>query len=617
MNLKHIQIITIVFVLFITGCAKQSSPVGGPKDTEPPVALRSSPVNYSTNFKGKKFIVEFDEFIDLKNVNQELIVSPPLEKKPKVLMRGKKMVVTINNQLADSTTYNFNFFNSITDLNEGNVLENFQFEFSTGSSFDSIYLGGRLLGAFDCNPIENAYILLYRSYDDSIPRKTKPECVGKTNKDGYFIVPNMRDVPYYIFALKDMNNNMLFDLPNEAIAFCDSVFRPTFKPAEFTDTLRIIESISKNKKDTVFRDSIYTYTVMVTTIDDIKLNMFTEEHKIQYLHGIYRKQDRLCSIAFNSELDESFSFKLISDSTYNENWYQIEGEQPTDSVVFWITDSTIYKKDTIKIAVSYLMTDTVDYVRTDTLDFIFDSKQANKEKASKDKKKRGNNLLTKIIGEENTDNADKEEKRKESELKINHNMKEDFDLNQPVKLTMKYPIKHYSAENVKFVRKEEENEYEVDFTIEKDSVSDRIFNLKFSPKEASKYYVEIPEGSFTDIYGNTNDTLKTEFFTRGSEYYSSIIMNLSGVKNPNCILQLLNAKEKVLEEHKVTGNTTITINYLSPGTYKCKLIYDDNGNGVWDTGNYKERRQPEKVFYFGRNIETKSGWDMEYTWIVE
>ena len=184
------------------------------------------------------------------------------------------MVVTINNQLADSTTYNFNFFNSITDLNEGNVLENFQFEFSTGSSFDSIYLGGRLLSAFDCNPIENAYILLYRSYDDSIPRKTKPECVGKTNKDGYFIVPNMRDVPYYIFALKDMNNNMLFDLPNEAIAFCDSVFRPTFKPAEFTDTLHIIESISKNKKDTVFRDSIYTYTVMVTTIDDIKLNMF-------------------------------------------------------------------------------------------------------------------------------------------------------------------------------------------------------------------------------------------------------------------------------------------------------------------------------------------------------
>ena len=196
-------------------------------------------------------------------------------------------------------------------------------------------------------------------------------------------------------------------------------------------------------------------------------------------------------------------------------------------------------------------------------------------------------------------------------------MKEDFDLNQPVKLTMSYPIKHYSTENVKFVRKEEENEYQVDFTIEKDSVSDRIFNLKFSPKEAANYYVEIPEGSFTDIYGNTNDTLKKEFITRGSEYYSSIIMNLSGVKNPNSILQLLNSKEKVLEEHKVTGNTIITINYLAPGTYKCKLFYDENGNGVWDTGNYKEQRQPEKVFYFGRNIETKSGWDMEYTWIVE
>lgn len=617
MKLKYIQILLTVFVLFITGCAKQSSPTGGPKDIEPPVALRSSPVNYSTNFKGKKFIVEFDEFIDLKNVNQELVVSPPIEKKPKVLMRGKKMIVRINNELADSTTYNFNFFNSITDLNEGNVLENFQFEFSTCSTFDSIYMGGQLLNAFDRKPIENAYIMLYSKFEDSIPRKTKPECIGKTNKEGYFIVPNMRNIPYYVFALKDMNNNMLFDLPNEAIAFCDTAFQPSFEPIEVTDTLQIIESISRNKKDTVFRDSIHTYTMMVTTIDDIMLNMFKEEHKVQYLRANYRKTDRQCAIAFNSELDDNFSIQLISDSAYAEDWYLFEGNQHADSVVFWITDSTLFKKDTVEIAVSYLMTDTIDHVKTDTLYFCYDFSKHEKENNKKEKKKRGNNLMAKIIGEENTDNIEVEEVKKESDLKINHNLKESFDLNQPIKIITTYPIKSYSIENIKFVKKEEEKETNVDFTIKKDSISDRVFFVDFAESESSEYYFEIPEGSFTDIYGNINDTLKKKFTTQSSDYYSSIIMNIKGVKSDKCVLQLLDSKEKTLKEYQITGNTTITTDYLHPSKYKYKLFYDANGNGIWDTGNYSERRQPEKVFYFKNEIETKSGWDMEYTWIVE
>ena len=90
--------------------------------------------------------------------------------------------------------------------------------------------------------------MLYRNYDDSIPRMTKPECMGKTNKDGYFIVPNMRDVPYYIFALKDMNNNMLFDLPNEAIAFCDSVFRPTSNLPNSLTHCALLNQYRKTKK---------------------------------------------------------------------------------------------------------------------------------------------------------------------------------------------------------------------------------------------------------------------------------------------------------------------------------------------------------------------------------
>lgn len=616
--MKSVYIIAIsaAIILFTSSCAKQASPTGGPKDTEPPVPLRSMPINYATNYKGKKFIVEFDEFIDLKNVNQELIVSPPVEKKPKVVMRGKKMVVRINNELKDSTTYNFNFFNSITDLNEGNVLENFQFEFSTGETFDSTYLGGQLINSFNGKPIDGAYIMLYRQLDDSTPRTTKPECVGKTNKEGYFIVPNMRPIPYYIFALKDMNNNMLFDLPNESIAFSDSSFLPSFRPMEVEDTLHLIESISRNKKDTVFRDSIHRYTIMVTTIDDIKLNMFTEEFKIQYLHDIYRKTDRQCAIAFNTELDSEFKIQLLMDSTYNENWFLIEGSQPTDSVVFWITDTAIFKKDTIKMSVSYTMFDTINYVKTDTLNFIYDFARAAKVEKEKEKKGKGGKFLSKIIGDENTDNQPEEEVKKESELKIAHNIKQKHDLKQPIVLTTRYPIKNLNINSIKLSKIEDENETNVKFEVEKDSISERIFRINFETEEATDYKLIVPEGSFTDIYGNINDSLKTTFSTKTLDNYCSIIMNIKGVKNRS-IVQLLDSKEKALKEFSISADTTLTIEYLNANTYIFKLFYDENGNGVWDTGKYSEHRQPEKVFYYGETIEGKAGWDMEYTWIVE
>ena len=94
-------------------------------------------------------------------------------------------------------------------------------------------------------------------------------------------------------------------------------------------------------------------------------------------------------------------------------------------------------------------------------------------------------------------------------------------------------------------------------------------------------------------------------------------MNLVGLKCNNSVIQLLDPKEVVLREYNLKSDTTLTIDYLSPSKYILKLYYDENANGKWDTGKFSEHRQPERVFYFGETIETKSGWDMEYTWNVE
>lgn len=612
MRFRYKEVIFCLSLVLAFGCAKQSAPTGGPKDENPPVPLRSNPVNYSTNFKGKKFIVEFDEFIDLKNVSQELLVSPMLEKKPKVIMRGKKMVVKINNELQDSTTYNFNFFNSVTDLNENNVLENFQFEFSTGDTFDSTYVGGQIVDAFNGKPMKGVYIMLYRNMEDSTPRTQKPDCIGRTNDDGYFIVPNMKaGVPYHMFALKDLNNNKKFD-PNEEIAYLDSTVQPSFKPMEVTDTLRLIKKISRDRKDTTFYDSIHTYTIMVTTIDDISLNLFKEESHIQHMHDVYRHSQRQMAVAFNDVIDSAFSLTPIIDTICSENWCLFEGEQISDSVVFWLTDSILYKRDTLKMQVCYTMKDSnnANYVQCDTLEFIT---KVDTKKSKQDNKKGG--LLSRL--NKNESKKEKKEEKKVSELKVKHNLDKALDLKKPIILTMNYPIAEYNCDSVVLKKTEDEGDTNIKFSVSKEQNTDRIFNLEFASEENSQYVITIPTGSFIDIYGNTNDTIVQKFKTQTTDYYSSIIMNLVGLKCNNSVIQLLDPKEVVLREYNLKSDTTLTIDYLSPAKYMLKLYYDENANGKWDTGKFSERRQPERVFYFGETIETKSGWDMEYTWNVE
>ena len=613
MRLISKQLVFSLAAVALFGCAKMSSPTGGPKDTEPPVPLRSSPVNYSTNFNGQKFIVEFDEFVDLKNVNQELLVSPPVPNRPKVVMRGKKMVVRINNDLADSTTYNFNFFNAVTDLNEGNILYNFQFEFSTGDTFDSTYCGGQITDAFTRQPLKDVKILLYRQFADSTPRTQKPECIGRTNEDGYFIVPNMKAEPYYVFALRDLNNNNLFDMPNESIAFCDSTIQPSFKPETMYDTITLIERISRDKKDTVFRDSIHAYTVMVTTLDNMQLNLFTEETHIQYLHDVYRPGKRTLAVAFNDLVDSTFSIKPVTDSAYADNWCLIESPLPTDSVVMWITDSNLYKHDTLLMQVCYTMKDSnnADYLQIDTLEFL---SKVKKEVAKKEKKDRGGRLS---FFKKDEEPEEKKEEKKVSELKAELALGKQVDIVGPITLKTNYPVADFKPENITITRIEDDTESNVKFTMNRQPGSWRLFDIDFKRDESMQYKILIPAGALTDIYGNINDTVKQEFKTQSLDYYSSVLLNIEGTPCSHAIVQLLDGKENVLKEYTIDGDTKLTIDYLAPGKYGFKLICDDNQNGRWDTGNFKERRQPERVFYFNQTVETKSGWDIEYTWRVE
>ena len=210
-------------------CANAVAPTGGPKDTTPPVVVGSVPENHSTNFVGKKIEITFDEYLTLDNAKQNVMISPPMKEKPEIKLRNKTVVVKFKEPLADNTTYTINFGSAIKDLHEGNLFKDYVYSFSTGDHIDTLSIAGKVLNASDKKPIEDAYVSLYsgdRDNLDSLPMTTIPNYITKTDKEGNFHLDGLANKPYLLFALKDANANLYFDLPNEEVAFLDKLVSP-------------------------------------------------------------------------------------------------------------------------------------------------------------------------------------------------------------------------------------------------------------------------------------------------------------------------------------------------------------------------------------------------------
>ena len=221
---KFIFILTLISILFIS-CAKRGSISGGPKDTIAPVIVKSNPKNYETNFTGKNIKIDFSEYIKVKDINKQLIISPPMNTAPTIVPQGsasKFISITLNEDLKPNTTYSFNFGQSITDYNEGIPYSQFKYVFSTGAYVDSLSVSGTIKDAFDNKTDDFVTVMLYdaATYNDSLVYKQKPVYVTNTlEKNTAFKIENIREGEYYLVAIKDKNNNYNFQSKTEKIAF--------------------------------------------------------------------------------------------------------------------------------------------------------------------------------------------------------------------------------------------------------------------------------------------------------------------------------------------------------------------------------------------------------------
>jgi hypothetical protein len=219
---KRFKSIPVFFSLFLLlmGCAQVVAPTGGAKDTKPPEVKELKPENETKNFSREQSIsITFDEFVKLDQINENLIVSPPLEHEIETKLRGKTLQISFEDTLKENATYVLNFNESIVDITENNPLV-FTYVFSTGNKIDSQTVSGRLVDAFDLKIVENAWVALYDDLEsDSLPMQKTPSYLDKTDKDGWFEISYIKAGKYRLLALKDENKNLLFDKPTEKIAF--------------------------------------------------------------------------------------------------------------------------------------------------------------------------------------------------------------------------------------------------------------------------------------------------------------------------------------------------------------------------------------------------------------
>lgn len=587
--------------LFCWSCAQQGSPTGGPRDEVPPVPVKSEPPNYSTQFHNKKFQVTFDEYIVLENVNQELIVSPPMEEQPEVKLKKKTLTVEFEEELKTNTTYTFNFGNAIKDLHEGNKLQNYEYVFSTGDVLDSMSVRGTLRYAENLEvPEDPISIMLYTDLRDSVPLLDIPLYVARSNDSGLFSVNNLRPDVYKVFALKDGNNNFLFDLPSEEIGFLDSSL---IVNADFTRQLFGDSVVSAVMNDTLPLDStgrnIDSLAVEGPDLNSIYIDLmlFTEASEIQYLTDYKREDRRKLELIFSLPLTDTFTYYALQAENETQPQFLEDFSHSRDSLTLWVRDSVHYNNDSLHLVVNYTIKDTSEnyVVRNDTLLFIYREKQSSRSRS------RG---------------AQKETEEEVEKLELHTIRANGYqDLNRDLGLLLDFPLEEISDTLFTLYQIPDSVELAVPFQVRADSLSPYRARLSTSWESDSKYRLVILPGAIKSIYAMPHDTLDLSFKTRDQEYYGQILLSLRNV-NDQVLIQLFSDKNVLLEK-SADADGQVAFPFLAPKIYSFKFIHDRNKNGKWDTGNYLEKLQPEPVELLPGEIEVRSNWDHDVSMTLE
>ncbi|MHA8050364.1 Ig-like domain-containing protein [Aquirufa sp. ROCK-SH2] len=260
---KFVLLSSILFVLaqlLFQNCAQIASPPGGKKDTLAPTIIQSIPLNKSKNFKGKKIELSFNEYISIRNINQELLITPNVGfYETKIKPNGVSII--LDSALKENTTYTFNFRNAIEDVSERNIGKNIKLVFSTSNMIDSLVIKGNVKTLHNNKKIENILVGLYPYTDTLRIDKVKPYYFTKTDTSGNYSLENLASGKYYLAAFEDINNNLLLNSNKEQVDFITDKFitLTSNREQDFKIALQNLDPIKQLKVTSTAKTILYEY----------------------------------------------------------------------------------------------------------------------------------------------------------------------------------------------------------------------------------------------------------------------------------------------------------------------------------------------------------------------
>lgn len=530
----------LVIAILISSCAQVVPLTGGKRDTIAPKVISSNPENKTLNFNEDKIVLKFDEFVQLKDLANQFIVSPSLKTKPTIQSIGKSVIVSLNKEdLEKNTTYRLFFGNAIVDMHENNPLRNFEFVFSTGPHIDTLKQNGQISDALFKEPETDMIVGLYgsHSFSDSTIYKKEPLYYCKTNSTGQFQFAFLPDTTFKLIAFNDKNKNLIYDAEQEKLAFQSDLIRPgndsiiklySFFEAPRKTFLKKTQAINPGKFLLVFNKSFYPKITALTSI-----SIFT------------------------------MSLKAKTDSIYVFYWPN------KDTIQLKVTDEKSQFADTIK-------------------------------------------LITTVLS------------KKTQKFPIISNVNNQL-LKHGSKLQLYFPqaIDSGLCEISKLILFEKTDSLKTKLPFKTRFVNPTTLEVEGNYENGKEYVLYVDTNIIKSKNGQTNDSVRIKFKLQPSTSLGQIKLNLLLNKKQNYTVQLISPSNVIVANYHInfalseSNNKSILFKNIAPGSYKLRIIFDDDENKEWSTGNYLKQIQPERVEIFSKELKVISDWEIEEEIVIK
>lgn len=592
--------------MMMHSCARMGAPDGGWYDEVPPRVVATMPKERATGVTQKRLTIYFNEFIQLENAAENIVICPPQIEQPDIKTMGKSIRISLRDSLKANTTYTIDFSDAIKDNNENNPMGNYTFVFSTGDRIDTLAVSGYVVNAEDLEPVKGQLVGLYDNLEDSAFTTEPMLRTGRTDSYGHFIIRGVAPGRYRIFSLGDSDGDFKLSQRGEPLAFNHDIIVPSCR-----DDVR---------QDTIWKDSLHIADIRRVPYlrylpDDICLRSFTQNPTARYLIKTERKEPDRFTVYFSTPSD---TLPELTPLNFNDkDAYVIETTARRDTITYWLRDTALVNQDTLRVAMRYMMTDSLGALvaQTDTIELLakvpyekrmrFLNEDVEKWEKAKAKAEKKNQEFT----ERDPRIVTLEPKYTGGGNKMSPDKGITVDFPTPLDTIFREKIHLYTM--IDSVR----TAVPLDISAAVDPA--RRYDIRGEWKPATDYVLEIDSAAFRDIYGRVSDPKRFTVKIAPEEEFASLFVNVEGVTDSlsQAVVQLLDRNGKQIAE-SIARDNTAEFYYILPGTYYMRCLLDRNGNGKWDTGDYSLGLQPEEVYYNPKPIECKAKWDLTTTFRI-